>query len=270
MAGAYKVFNYKTIDLNEISFLSPNEVRTNVYLCATDTEYDILFQTRELELKSGIITDEKEAYLDVNIEGTDFQEFMVKLDEHNVQTSINNVKEWFNQELSSDAIRNYYKSNINEGILRMNVPFSRKKINVNVYDDKKNSISPSELSEGAKVVIVFRLNGLRYNSKKCIMDLDIIQVMLMKPKEKVVIPVENLNLTNRSTESRQDIAKKMELAHKIREKKQHVHNLYTELQTAELKVQELKNNFTQVAKELKDLEEEFGEDDRNEQGDEDE
>jgi hypothetical protein len=265
MTGAYKVFNYKTIDLNDISFLGPSEVRTNVYLCATDTEYDILFQTRELELKSGIITDEKEAYLDVSIEGTDFEEFMVKLDEHNIQTSIKNVKEWFNQELSSDAIRNFYKSNINEGVLRMNLPYNRKKINVNVYDDNKNSIPYSELVEGSKVVIVFRLNGLRYNSKKCIMDLDIIQVMLMKPKEKVVIPVQNLNLTNRSTESRQDIAKKMELANKIREKKQNVHNLYTELQTAELRVQELKNNFTEVAKELKDLEEEFSADEHDDE-----
>ena len=260
MAGAYKVFNYKTIDLNEISFLGPNEIKTNVYLCATDTEFDILFQTRELELKSGIITDEKEAYLDVNIDGTDFHDFITRLDEHNVQTSIKNVKEWFNQELSPDAIRNYYKSNINEGVLRMNVPYSRKKINVNVYDDSKNSISAEELVEGAKVVIVFRLNGLRYNSKKCIMDVDIIQLMLMKPKEKVVIPVQNLNLTNRSTESKQDIAKKMELANKIREKKQQVHNLYTELQTAELKVQELKNNFCELSKELKDLEDIFDED----------
>ena len=97
------------------------------------------------------------------------------------------------------------------------------------------------------------------------MDLDIIQVMLMKPKEKVVIPVQNLNLTNRSTESRQDIAKKMELANKIREKKQNVHNLYTELQTAELRVQELKNNFTEVAKELKDLEEEFSADEHDDE-----
>jgi len=260
MTGAYKVFNYKTIDLNEISFLGPNEIRTNVYLCAIDAEYDILFQTRELELKTGIITEEREAYLDVNIEGTDFQDFLIKLDEHNVQTSIKNVKEWFNQELSHEAIRNYYKSNINQGVLRMNVPYNRKKINVNVYDDSKNAISPDELFEGAKVVIVFRLNGLRYNSKKCIMDLDIVQIMLMKPKEKVVIPVQNLNLTNRSSESKQDIAKKMELSNKIREKKQEVHNLYTELQQAELKVQELKNNFCELSKELKDLEEAFEED----------
>ena len=52
----------------------------------------------------------------------------------------------------------------------------------------------------------------------------------------------------------------MELANKIREKKQQVHNLYTELQTAELKVQELKNNFCELSKELKDLEDIFDED----------
>ena len=133
----YRIFNYKDYDVSEIAYQKPVKSRGNSYNCLVDKPYDILFQTKDIFLKTGIVQNEREAHLDIDISGTDLEDFVKKLDDANINYIHKNCVEWFDHELPYDTIKEFYISNIVDGILRLSIPLVKKKIDIRVFDSKK-------------------------------------------------------------------------------------------------------------------------------------
>ena len=139
MSG-YKIFNYKTFDIADVAYQNPSKSKGDIYMCHFDKPFDVLIQTKDTTLKSSIIETEKEAYIELDVKGTDLQTFIENIDSYNIDYIHKKCKEWFDQELPYQAIKEFYISNLNDGILKIAIPFIRKKVEIKIYDDKKNLV----------------------------------------------------------------------------------------------------------------------------------
>ena len=273
MSG-YKIFNYKTFDIgNEVAYQNPTKTRGNNYMCHFDKPYDVLIQTKDSILKTGIVENDKEAYIEVDVNGTDLQSFIEKIDAFNIDHIFKKCKEWFDQELPYQAIKEFYISNLDsKGILKIAVPYVRKKVEIKVYDDKKNLVEHSNITSGSKVVLIFRINGLKFLKQKCIMDIDVVQIMLMRNRESVVIPSnemcfpKNAQMTDSTVKN--DMLNRIQFREKLKEKKEQARLAFEEAEKAQLHVDTLKEKATLLARELKLLEDEFYKDDDDMDADE--
>ena len=267
----YQIFNYRNYDLAELTYQKPVKSRGNSYNCLVDKSYDTLFQTKDIILKSGIIQTDREAHIDIDVSGTDLEEFIKNMDASNINYIHKKCVDWFDHELPFDTIKEFYISNLVEGVLRLNIPLVRKKIDIRVFDNKKRLIESSELVPGSKVVMVFRVNGLKFLKKECIMDLDVVQIMLMKPNEpNVIVPtkqikdsVQNENRSQAQEETRQipkpsnEVLSRIQFRENLKKKKEIARLAFEEAEKAQLEADLLKERASKLAKELKDLEDEY-------------
>jgi hypothetical protein len=198
----------------------------------------------------------------VNTEGSDFKDFMVNLDKYNVDYIYKSCKNWFASELPFETVLDFYKTHINGNEIKMNIPLIRKKIEIKVYDEKRTVVPYEHLVENSKVVLVWRLNGLKFLKKECVMDIDIVQIMLMKSKETVVIPVpgdkdssvsENTGGSGKNAE----VLRRMQFREELRAKKEAARLAFEEAEQSQLRANELKQNAARLACELKQMEDEY-------------
>ena len=264
MSG-YKIFNYKTFELQEVAYQNPSKSRGNIYICHLDKPFDVLIQTKDTTLKSGIIENEKEAYIELDVKGTDLQPFIENLDKYNIDYIHRKCKEWFDQELPYHAIKEFYISNLTDGVLKIAIPLIRKKIDIKVYDDKKNVVDYSQLTEGSKVVLVFRINGLKFLKKQCVMDIDVVQIMLMRPREAAIIPAGEVvskpapNVEN--SDFKNEMRNRIQFREKLKQKKEEARLAFEEAEKTQLLADNLKEKAALFARELKALEDEYYKDD---------
>jgi len=258
MSG-YKIFNYKTFQIEELSYQNPSKFRGNIYVCHPDKPFDILIQTKDTVLKSGIVENDKEAYIELDVSGTDLQTFIESIDKYNIDYIHKKCKDWFDEELPYQAINEFYISNLNNGILKIAIPYIRKKIEIKVYDDKKNLLEYKDLTEGNKVVLVFRINGLKFLKKQCIMDIDVIQIMLMRPRDNAVIPATEVisKQVSPNNDYKNDMLNRIQFRERLKQKKEEARLAFEEAEKTQLLADNLKEKASQLARELKQIEDEY-------------
>jgi hypothetical protein len=243
-------------------------------MCNFDKPFDVLIQTKDSILNSGIVENDKEAYVEVDVKGTDLQSFIEKIDAFNIEYIHKKCKEWFDQELPYQAIKEFYISNVDSnGVLKIAIPFIRKKVEIKVYDDKKNLVEYNNITPGCKVVLIFRINGLKFLKQKCIMDIDVVQIMLMRNRESVVIPSSEIvfpTTTSQPTDTtvKNEMLNRIQFREKLKEKKEQARLAFEEAEKAQLYADTLKEKTTQLARELKQLEDEYYKDDEDNEEDE--
>ena len=264
MSG-YKIFNYKTFQIDELlTYQNPTKFRGNVYICHPDKPFDILIQTKDLVLKSGIIENDKEAYIELDVRGTDLEPFIENIDKYNINYIHNKCKDWFDEELPFDAINEFYISNLNNGILKIAIPYVRKKIEIKVFDDKKNVVDYKDLKDGSKVVLCFRINGLKFLKKQCIMGIDVIQIMHMRQRETEIIPKEPVN----PPEYKNEMLNRIQFKERLKQKKEEARLAFEEAEKTQLLADSLKEKASSLARELKQIEDEYYKDDEEIEEDE--
>ena len=258
MSG-YKIFNYKTFEIGEVAYQSPSKSRGNIYICHIDKPFDVLIQTKDTALKGGIIETDKDAYIELDVRGTDLQTFIETLDKYNIEHIHKKCKDWFDQEIPYDQIKEFYISNLNNGVLKIAIPYIRKKIDIKVYDDKKNLVEYSDLKEGSKVVLVFRINGLKFLKKQCIMDIDVIQIMLMRQRESAVIPANEVitKSTVANPDYKNEMLNRIQFRERLKQKKEEARLAFEEAEKTQLLADSLKEKAAMLARELKQIEDEY-------------
>ena len=265
---SYKIYNYKTYDLAELSYQKPvKSTRGNVYSCNVDKPFDVLFQSKEIVLPSDVEVGDREAYIQVDANDSDFGDFIRRLDEHNIEYIYNNCKDWFERELPFDAIKDFYIANVREdGRVRMPIPVVKRRLDIKIYDSAKNILDESALVAGTRIVIVFRVNGLKFFKKECIMDMDVVQILVMRPVvEKVVEDVRKPVAVAATEEKSKPVQKKEELEvfnrirfrEELKNKKEVARIAFEEAEKAQREADSLKNRAMELAKELKKMEEEY-------------
>ena len=129
---------------------------------------------------------------------------------------------------------------------------------------KKHALSEyNEIKEGSKVVLVFRINGLKFLRKQCIMDIDVVQIMLMRPRVNAIIPVNEIIPEKESNSYKNDMLKRIQFREKLKEKKEQARIAFEEAEKTQLLADTLKETATLLSRELKQLEDEYYKDDEN-------
>jgi hypothetical protein len=259
MSG-YKIFNYKTFQIDELlTYQNPTKLRGNVYICNPDKPFDILIQTKDLILKSGIVENDKEAYIELDVRGTDLQTFIENIDKYNINYVHTKCKEWFDQEVPYESIQEFYISNLNNGILKIAIPYVRKKIEIKVFDDKKNAVDYKDLKDGSKVVLCFRINGLKFLKKQCIMGIDVIQIMHMRHRDPEIMPssevIQKQPISN--VDYKNEMLNRIQFRERLKEKKEEARLAFEEAEKTQLLADSLKEKASLLARELKQIEDEY-------------
>jgi len=121
----------------------------------------------------------------------------------------------------------------------------------------------NEIKEGSKVVLVFRINGLKFLKKQCIMDIDVVQIMLMRPRVNAIIPVNEIITEKESNSYKNDMVQRIQFREKLKEKKEQARIAFEEAEKTQLLADTLKEKASLLARELKQLEDEYYKDDEN-------
>jgi len=261
---SYKIYNYKTYDLSELSYQKPvKSARGNVYSCNVDKPFDVLFQSKEIVLPSDVEVLEREAFIHVDTVNNDFGDFLRRMDEHNINYIFNNCTDWFERELPYDAIKDFYIANIREdGTVRMPIPVVKKRLDIKIYDSAKNILDETALVAGTRIVIVFRVNGLKFYKKECVMDMDVVQILVMRPTlmekvEKVVEEVKKVAEVEVKKAEELEVFNRIRFREELKNKKEVARIAFEEAERAQREADNLKNRAMELAKELKKMEEEY-------------
>jgi hypothetical protein len=251
--SSYKIVNYKTFDLKTLKYANPEKTRGGAFFIKVDTDYELLFYPKEpFALHTGFILSDKGTHININLKDTEFGAFIHSLDEYNIDCIHQNCKKWFGNDLPLHVIKQFYVSNMDENYnLKLQIPMSKKTIDIKVFDDKKNVIEHTNLMEGTQVIIVVRYLGIKFLKHAAVMDLDAVQIMIHKPKVAEVIVPQPI------TPVGETIFKRMQHKELLIEKTEQVRLAFQEAERAQLSYQELQKKAMELSRELHDIQAEY-------------
>lgn len=258
MSSSYKIYDIRNVDFSNITYSDPQKTRGNAYICSVEKDHDIVFQSGTLTLAERIEQTEKECYIKVNVENSEMKKFITELDEYNINYIYQNSKKWFaNETLPLNQIRGFYKSNLKDNQLTMTIPVIKKKIEVRVYDEKKNLVPIEELSPDSKIVLVWRLNGIKFFKKECIIDSDVIQMLYIRPKTPILKTIDQDASENTKATKNNELLRRIQFRDELKSKKEKATLAFAEAEQARLHADELKSVASQLALEVKEMEDEY-------------
>ena len=258
MSSSYKIYDIRNVDFSNITYGDPQKTRGNAYICSVEKDHDIVFQSVPLILNERVEQTDKDCFIKVNIENTEMKKFITELDEYNINYIYQNSEKWFaNEKLPLNQIRGFYKSNLKDNDLTMAIPVIKKKIEVRVYDDKKNLVPIEELGPNSKIVLVWRLNGIKFFKKECIIDSDVIQILYIRPKVNIPKTIEQNNSENTVNNKNSELLRRIQFRDEFKLKKEKATVAFGEAEKARLHADELKLLASQLALEVKEMEDEY-------------
>jgi hypothetical protein len=258
MSSSYKIYDIRNVDFSNITYGDPQKTRGNAYICSVEKDHDIVFQSGPLILNERVEQTDKDCFIKVNIENTEMKKFITELDEYNINYIYQNSEKWFaNEKLPLNQIRGFYKSNLKDNDLTMAIPVIKKKIEVRVYDDKKNLVPIEELGPNSKIVLVWRLNGIKFFKKECIIDSDVIQILYIRPKVNIPKTIEQNNSENTVNNKNSELLRRIQFRDEFKLKKEKATVAFGEAEKARLHADELKLLASQLALEVKEMEDEY-------------
>ena len=258
MSSSYKIYDIRNVDFSNITYGDPQKTRGNAYICSVEKDHDIVFQSGPLILNERVEQTDKDCFIKVNIENTEMKKFITELDEYNINYIFQNSEKWFaNEKLPLNQIRGFYKSNLKDNDLTMAIPVIKKKIEVRVYDDKKNLVPIEELGPNSKIVLVWRLNGIKFFKKECIIDSDVIQILYIRPKVNIPKTIEQNNSENTVNNKNSELLRRIQFRDEFKLKKEKATVAFGEAEKARLHADELKLLASQLALEVKEMEDEY-------------
>ena len=118
-----------------------------------------------------------------------FLRWMERLESQTQQHLYDNRQQWFQTDLEKVDIEHSFVSPVKiyksgkEYIVRTNIP-SRAGVSImKVYDEDEKSVPLEEIVENTKVMVILEIQGVRSSSKSFQVDIEVKQMMVMKPEE---------------------------------------------------------------------------------------
>jgi Family of unknown function (DUF5871) len=122
-------------------------------------------------------------------ENEPFLRWMEHLESQTQQHLYDNRQQWFQTDLEKEDIEQSFASPVKmyksgkEYIVRTNIP-SRAGISImKIYDEDEKPIPLEEIVENTKVMVILEIQGIRSSSKSFQVDIEVKQMMVMKPEE---------------------------------------------------------------------------------------
>lgn len=184
------VYNYNNYTFNDLNYDKPINRDDTHFIAPINSSNRVLFQTPILLNVSdtNIVDNECKLELSIYKEDLSFIHFLDNIDKFNIETIYKNSKEWFDEEFSISDIKSFYIKTIKENKVSFNIPINNNTPNINIYNNKRQKIDFTQITNGLNIICILELKGLKFLKQKVVCDWDIIQI-------KADINIKSLNLT---------------------------------------------------------------------------
>ena len=178
------VVRYTAFDTHKLSYSKPVN-KQNVYYG------DILYQGNACYIQSAklqvesIHKDKQTLTCSVDPSDFGFYDFLVALDDYNLDTTYQSSNCWFQKELPTDVLESMYtritKPFKKNEVPRIDLKLSAGKATCSLYDQNNNEITIDDISKGDTVIAIIHMKGLKFLKKKYTCDVYISQIKVSTP-----------------------------------------------------------------------------------------
>ena len=141
---------------------------------------------KQIHAKSG-----KKMYCDLVFqqENEPFLRWMEHLESQTQQHLYDNRQQWFQTDLEKEDIEQSFASPVKmyksgkEYIVRTNIPSRAGISTMKIYDEDEKPVPLEEIVENTKVMVILEIQGIRSSTKSFQVDIEVKQMMVMKPEE---------------------------------------------------------------------------------------
>ena len=138
-----KLLDFRSIDLSNITFLSPEKQQRNSHFSKAKYEdEDIYIKTTKMINNNGLVKNDNRAYIELEFgEDKDLYDFMCSLDERCINVIHEKSEDWFNKQFPKDVVEEFYLGPLKhkgEPKLKLKVPLSKSSIDCFIYDNVGN------------------------------------------------------------------------------------------------------------------------------------
>lgn len=141
---------------------------------------------KQIHVKTG-----KKMYCDLVFkqENEAFLQWMEHLESQTQQHLYDNRLQWFQTDLEKEDIEQSFTSPVKiyksgkEYIVRTNIPSRAGNSILKIYDEDEKTVPLEDIVENTKVMVILEIQGVRSSSKSFQVDIEVKQMMVMKPEE---------------------------------------------------------------------------------------
>ena len=181
-----EVIRHNQFTVSKLNYSKPTN-QQNVYYSSINYNDNkpCYIQTTKLIIEE-IKEEKNQKYLVAKVDADDFSfyDLLVKLDDHNLSSTYQSSKEWFNKELPMDILEGMYrritkpfkKDDTPQIVLK--IPVSKQKVVSKLYDQSNNIIDIEQLTKGSTVICILHIKGLKFLKKDYYCDNYISQIKL--------------------------------------------------------------------------------------------
>lgn len=196
--------NYREFCVNDLTYQNPRKIKHNYFQALPISNKRLVFESPPMKIISLPSDNDNTLSLQFSIDDKDFYDFLQSVDQFNIQHINNKSHDWFQNEFSLQIIKEFYQFFILEyndedsqiPYIRVNIPVKNNKLDINIFDSQKNSLSWKNLSLNTEVSVLIEYSGLIFLKKNLLPSWDIIQI------KKIVKPC--INLTDLLDENNKD------------------------------------------------------------------
>jgi hypothetical protein len=182
-----------SFDFSQISCISPSSISGGNYFIRTLTKKQepLYIQSPKCFTKQGIVKSGKKMYCDLLLKHEDesFLEFLESLESFCHKQIFENRERWFDSGLTIVDIENCFvcpTKSFKSGkihVLRTHVPVRLGKCDIRIFNEQEQDVPLESVNETTNVITILEIQGIRCLARNFQIDLEIKQMMILKPKD---------------------------------------------------------------------------------------
>ena len=151
----------------------------------------LYIQTPKCSTKAGIIGSGRKMYTDLVFtnENEDIIQWMEALEIKTRQKIYENRGRWFDSEMTEDDIEGCFSPMVKlyrsgkQYCVRVNINSKADAKPLKIYDEDEMPVEPTQITEKTQVIAILEIQGVRCTSKSFCVDLEMKQLMVLKPSD---------------------------------------------------------------------------------------
>lgn len=179
-------------DFTKLSCISPTSIAGGNYfirLLQNPGQKPFYIQPPKCSTKQGIVKSGKKLYTDLLFKHEDeaFTEFLESLETFCRSQIFQNKDKWFDSDLTENTIEDsfsptakIYKSGKLHSV-RVNIPIRLGKCSLKIYDEDEKDIDIETIDSNSQVMTILEVQGIRCSARNFQIDMEVKQMMLLKP-----------------------------------------------------------------------------------------
>lgn len=179
-------------DFTKLSCISPTSIAGGNYfirLLQNPGQKPFYIQPPKCSTKQGIVKSGKKLYTDLLFKHEDeaFTEFLESLETFCRAQIFQNKDKWFDSDLTENTIEDsfsptakIYKSGKLHSV-RVNIPIRLGKCSLKIYDEDEKDIDIETIDSNSQVMTILEVQGIRCSARNFQIDMEVKQMMLLKP-----------------------------------------------------------------------------------------